>query len=148
MASPLFPWTQKSLQAEALAHRTNSYEGIYGPVPGAKPNYFSLNQAPAARGAELGRKRLLDQLQELRRRGPSSRVPPRPEEGARHAYEVRAAIAFSQLPDKLRYTLMHQKKAPPVPLGWKMYEDGTYGPPPPQRAFPPHLYPPGKQHRA
>jgi hypothetical protein len=57
-------------------------------------------------------------------------LPPRPDEGGAAAYAFKAAVAFSQLPDSLRFKLMKQGKAPPAPPGWKMYEDGTFGPPP------------------
>ena len=70
--------------------------------------------------------------------------PPRPEEG-RAALDatrlVRAAVAFSQLPDAKRFQLMKLGRVPPAPPGWKMYEDGTFGPKP--KLGPPAPPPPG-----
>jgi hypothetical protein len=74
-------------------------------------------------------------------------LPPRPDEG-RFAAEVEAmrreAVKFSRLPDRVRFRLLKQGRVPPTPPGWKMYEDGTFGPPPkPLPLGPPAPPPPG-----
>jgi hypothetical protein len=70
-------------------------------------------------------------------------IGPRPEEG-RLATEMvfQKAIAFSRLPDAKRYQLMRQGRVPATPPGWKMWEDGSFGPIPKPPMRRPHPYAP------